>query len=111
MELAPIPNLEVRYIYKNTILSWFDEMLNGKGLNMPVMPLKQEYAYNGKEEIISEYLRKPSILWLYRKLLSWLSGRTAEKHAIQSNFNPGIRNRKAWYFENAVSEEGQSFLN
>lgn len=56
MELA-IPNLEVRYIYKNTILSWFDEMLKGKDLSSLYNAIETGNTHT-MEEIISEYLQE-----------------------------------------------------
>ena len=91
MELA-IPNLEVRYIYKNTILSWFDEMLNGKDLSSLYNAIETGNTHT-MEEIISEYLQETISFYDYAENYyhGFLAGllKNMRKYRVISNRESG----------------------
>ena len=91
MELA-IPNLEVRYIYKNTILSWFDEMLNGKDLSILYHAIETGNTHT-MEEIISEYLQETISFYDYAENYyhGFLAGllKNMRKYRVISNRESG----------------------
>ena len=97
MEMA-IPNSEVRYVYKNAVLRWFEEKTKKKELT----PLYESMLAGDTErmaQILSENLMETiSFLRLSGELLSRLSGGYAEKYKrLYRSVQPGIRERQAGY--------------
>lgn len=91
MELA-IPNLEVRYIYKNTILSWFEELLTGKDLSSLYNAIEAGNTHL-MEEMISEYLQETISFYDYAENYyhGFLAGllKNMRKYRVISNRESG----------------------
>ena len=103
MEMA-IPNSEVRYVYKNAVLRWFEEKTAKKELT----PLYESMLKGDTEkmaEILSENMMETISFYDYQEsYLSRLSGWAAEEHRkLYCPVQPGVGKRQAGY-PGAVSQ-------
>ncbi len=95
MEMA-IPNSEVRYIYKNAVLRWFEEKVEKKTEKKELTPLYESLLKGDTEkmgEILSENLMETISFYDYQESYyhGFLAGllRPIENYIVQSNRESG----------------------
>ena len=95
MEMA-IPNSEVRYIYKNAVLRWFEEKVEKKTEKKELTPLYESLLKGDTEkmgEILSENLMETISFYDYQESYyhGFLAGllRPMENYIVQSNRESG----------------------
>jgi len=88
-----IPNVEVRYIYKNTILRWFDQMIGGKDLKRLYQAI-EDGDTGIMEEEISKNLQETISFYDYAENYyhGFLAGllKNMKKYRIISNRESGL---------------------
>ena len=103
MEMA-IPNSEVRYVYKNAVLRWFEEKTAKKELT----PLYESMLKGDTEkmaEILSENLMETISFYDYQESYyhGFLVGDAEEHRKLYRPVQPGVGKRQAGY-PGAVSQ-------